>query len=76
MNFHSGENRYLNLSAVLKLLTTQKESKQAKTTYRNPQIATAIRDRLFLTMSTSRLVLTISLFNRSRLGISEMSLTL
>ena len=53
------KNRYLNLSAGLKLLTTQHEPKRAETMKCNPQPATVIGDQLFLTMSTSKPILAI-----------------
>ena len=54
------KNRYLNISAALKLLTTQNEPKRAETKQCNPQPAIVNRDHLFLTTSISRHVLTIS----------------
>ena len=54
------QNRYLNLSAVIKFATTQDEPKRVETKSCNPETATVIHDQLFLTVSTIRKILTIS----------------
>ena len=67
VNFHSCENRYLNLSAILKFATTQNEPKRPETKYCDPQPATAIHDQDFFTMSTIKLVLTFPLLTEEAL---------
>ena len=59
--FIAVEKRFLNLSAVLKVATTQNEPKRAEKKLCNPQPATTIHDQFFLTMSTTRQILTIPL---------------
>ena len=57
--FIAVKNRYLNLSALLKFAMTQNKPKRAETKQCNPQPATTILDRFFITLSTYRQILTI-----------------
>ena len=59
--FIAVKNRYLNLLVVLKFLKTQNEPKRVEKKSCNQQVATTIDGQFFLTMSTTRQILTIPL---------------